>query len=127
MDTEPDKKLSDLKDRLDAGEYSVDPRAVADAILRRSRDAAIVRAELAHQQILGTARHAWIEQLGDAPDGRHTECSKPDSRRVASRNLTPGSPGMTRPIQVISRAGSACLSAVSTTLRALGGTHVHSS
>lgn len=124
METEPDKKLLDLKERLDSGEYAIDPRAVADAILRRSRDAALVRAELAQVRKV---------ELSQAPStrssnaGDHTACSNPARWPFASRKLTPGSPWATRPIQVIRSAGSACLTAASTTLRALGGAHVHSS
>lgn len=34
---EPDTKVEDLKQRIKRGEYTVDPRAVADAILQRAR------------------------------------------------------------------------------------------
>lgn len=126
MEPESDKKLSELKERLDSGEYAVDPRAVADAILRRSRDAALVRAELSQANALELTALPCL--VRPAPlDRDQTACSKPANRLVASEKLTPGSPWMTRPIQVIRRAGSACVTAASTTLRALSGAQVHSS
>ncbi len=127
METEPDKKLSDLKERLDSGEYSVDPRAVADAILRRSRDAALLRAALAQANSVELTAGLSVARPEGARGDRQTVCSNPASRLVASRKLTPASPWITRPIQVIRSAASACVTAASTSLRALGGAHVHSS
>lgn len=127
METEPDKKLSDLKERLDAGEYAVDPRAVAEAILRRSRDAALLRADLARAnslELTAGLSTACPEGAGGSPQ---TVCSNPASRPVASRKLTPAFPWITRPIQVIRSAASARVTAASTSLRALGDAHMHSS
>jgi hypothetical protein len=127
METEPDKKLSDLKDRLDAGEYAVDPQAVADAILRRSRDAALLRSELAGASSLKLSAGpsgGWPRSAGRRPQ---TVCSNPANRLVASRKLTPAVPRMTRPIQVIRSAASAWMTAASSSWRALGGAHTHSS
>lgn len=125
METEPDKKLSDLKERLDAGEYAIDPQAVADAILRRSRDAALLRAELTQADSVQFTAGPSIPEGAFAND--QTACSNPANRLVASRKLTPASPWITRPIQVIWSAASACVTALSTSLRALGGAHAHSS
>jgi hypothetical protein len=134
MEAEPDNKLTELKDRLDSGEYAIDPRAVADAILRRSRDAALVRAELARAHAIEFTADptvTWSSRplAGSAGQlkGGQTVCSNPVRRLVASTKFAPGSPWMTRPIQVIRSAGSACATAASTTLRALGGAHAHSS
>lgn len=76
---EPDTKVEDLKGRIARGEYTVDPRAVADAILRRARRGAT-----------------------------QTECSypaKPDGPGPpgASMKTAPGSPWLrvTWPIQAI--------------------------
>lgn len=127
MEPEPDNKLSDLKERLASGEYAVDPQAVADAILRRSRDAAVVRAELAQVRRLDLAAEPDGVLGSEQADGGQTECSNPAKGRLASGKQTPGSPWTTRPIQAIRTAGSTCLTAASTTLRALGGTQAHSS
>lgn len=127
MESEPDKKLSELKERLDSGEYAIDPRAVADAILRRSRDAALVRDELSRVNLVEVSGGPGIDWPDGPPDQIQVECSKPANRLVASRKLTPGSPWTTWPTQVIRSAGSACRTAASTTLRALGGVQMHNS
>jgi hypothetical protein len=40
MDEEHRSKVSDIKDQVRRGAYTVDPRAVADAILRRLQELA---------------------------------------------------------------------------------------
>lgn len=115
MDKESDKKLADLKERLDRGEYAVDPAAVADAILRRSRDMALLRTNV---------RQLRRDQ-GEAEEDQ-TRCSYPVSGLVASRKLTPGSPLTTRPIQVIRGLRAAVASAFSTTFRAPSGAQTQS-
>jgi hypothetical protein len=120
MDEKSDRKVTELKDRLDRGEYTVDPGAVADAILRRARDMAMLRE---HAQ-----RH--LMTLDDGAAEPHTACSYPDSSPspVASVNTTRGSSPSrgrrARPIHVI---GELAGNLASITLRAPGGAQTQSS
>ena len=100
MYTEREAKLVKLTAQIAAGNYHVDPHAVADAILRRLRAS-------------GTP---------PAPTDQK-ECSYPTSPPSTSAKTKPGGPSMTRPIQ-LSPARAAPSSA---SLRAVGGTHTHSS
>lgn len=127
MDDESDKKLTDLKERLDRGEYAVDPRAVADAILRRSRDMALLRAQFSEMRPGPRDPRGGSGGWGAGSFGDQNACSYPSSRLVASRKLTPGEPWMTRPIQVILALGSAFFTAASSMLHTLAGAHAHSS
>lgn len=80
-------KLTSIKSRVQQGEYRVDPRATAEAMLR------------------------WFTapsgpRRGDPPTydlrgGRRpqNECSNPDSGTSASMNTMPGGPSTTDPIQ----------------------------
>jgi hypothetical protein len=115
MEQEQDKKVAELKERLSRGEYAVDPSAVAEAILRRSRDMALLRAECLRVPVS-------LEETAQSA------CSKPVSGPAASVNVTPaGSPGVAwtaRPIQVMRTAAE---SFVEIALRAAGGTQTQSS
>ncbi len=79
MDEDREQKVAEIKQRVQRGEYRIDPDVVADAILRRLRELAAVRAER------------------DTPQN---ECSYPDRSPAASVNLTPAGPSRTRPIHV---------------------------
>ena len=74
MDEDRAQRVSEIKQRIRQGEYTVDPRAVADAILRRHVDFA----------------SQWDQK----------ECSYPDRSPDAPMKATPGGPRRTRPIQV---------------------------
>lgn len=65
-----------LKKRVSSGEYQVDPKAVADAIIRR-------RAHLA------------------LTEAAQNECSNPESARPESTNTASGGPVRTAPMKVI--------------------------
>lgn len=121
MDKPSDKRVEELKDRLDRGEYSVDPSAVADAILRRSRELARLRSEM--------RAGAGVELGGRAqvPVTDQSSCSNPRRSRWASMKVSPGSPWLTRPIQLIGTGVEALASAFSTVARALRGAQTQSS
>lgn len=96
--TEREARLSMLSAQIARGEYRVDARAVADAILRR-----VFMVEEARRD--------------------QNECSYPASSPSESANTMPAGPSMTRPIQ----ASPAFAAAASVSLRAVGGTHTQSS
>lgn len=127
MEDQADKKLADLKDRLDNGDYAIDPHAVADAILRRSRDMALLRAELGSTPSSRDRRGGPTGLAGGTSPTAQSVCSYPSRGLAASWKLTPGEPWMTRPIHVIRAFGSALATAASNTARALGGAQAHSS
>lgn len=79
MDEDREQKVAEIKERVERGEYRVDPDVVADAILRRLWELAAERAER------GTPQN---------------ECSYPNRSPAASVNLTPAGPSRTRPIHV---------------------------
>jgi Arc/MetJ-type ribon-helix-helix transcriptional regulator len=79
MDDDREQKVAEIKQRVERGEYRVDPDVVADAILRRLRKLAAERAERAEPQ---------------------NECSYPDRSPSASVKLTPAGPSRTRPTHV---------------------------
>ena len=97
MDQDREQKVAEIKQRVERGEYRVDPDVVADAILRRLREFAAARAKRVTPQ---------------------NECSYPDSSPAASVNLTPAGPSRTRPIHVSRIPSLAWL---------FGGTQTHSS
>jgi anti-sigma-28 factor FlgM len=47
MNQDGEKKVVEIKEKIERGEYRVDPLAVADAILRRLHELANARAESA--------------------------------------------------------------------------------
>jgi hypothetical protein len=104
-----DEHVAKLQGQIARGEYEVDPRAVAEAIITKLRLRALARARL---------------QQSPSAD---KECSKPDSDPSTSMNVTPVSPSTTRPIQVSpAPLGQAAL-AVSAAARAVGGIQAQSS
>lgn len=98
VNTEREARLSMLSAQIARGEYSVDPHLVADAILRR----VFVVAEAQPDQ---------------------SECSYPASSPSASAKTTPAGPSTMEPTQ----ARPLFVAAPSASLRAVGGTHTHSS
>ena len=127
MEHPADQKLADLKERLASGEYAIDPQAVADAILRRSRDLALLRAEMRATPSSNDPRSRPAGRPGGGSSTPYSTCSYPSRRLAASWKLAPGEPWMTRPIHVIRTLGSALATAASNTARALGGTQAQSS
>ncbi len=127
MEHPAEEKLADLKERLASGEYAIDPQAVADAILRRSRDVALVRAEMRATPSSNGPRSGPTGLPGGGSSTPHSTCSYPSRGLAASWKLAPGEPWMTRPIHVIRTLGSALATAASNTARALGGAQAHSS
>ena len=99
------QKLGTLRERLARGEYDVDPVAVADAILRRWRELALV---------------------GEQREGQ-SECSNPASEPPASVKRAAGRPARTRPIQVIRTASFVLANFASISLRPRGGMQTQSS
>ena len=121
MEENADKKIAELKDRLENGEYAVDPTAVADAILRRSRDLALLKAQL----------RASGDEPGNPPAQR--ECSYPIKPDVPFRlgahpsKRSSGDPATTRPIQVIRSLPGRLASFASIPPQAPGGAQAQSS
>jgi Anti-sigma-28 factor, FlgM len=101
MNENREEKMAGIKDRVERGEYNVDPAAVADAVLRR----------------------IWYPQAALDPwPGTQNECSYPDSCSPEGPKLTPASPAITEPIHV-RPALSPSLRAIVAGLRSLvGGT-----
>jgi hypothetical protein len=133
MDKEADKNVADskrrvdeLKDRLDRGDYAVDPAAVAEAILRRSRDHALVRAASRNGfAAFELTEEDWPESAA-GPD--QNACSYPRRGETASVKVTRGwSVFTTRPIQAIGAAGSTLARRVSIIARAAGAAQMQSS
>ena len=99
MQEDRKKKIESLKERVRASDYQVDPRAVADAIIRR-------RVHLA---------------LLASPEPQNG-CSNPDSSASESTNLTVAGPALTEPINVTSALGSRRARRLRRLRLALGGT-----
>jgi Anti-sigma-28 factor, FlgM len=100
MEENQAEKMAGIKERVERGDYSVDPAAVADAILRR------------------------IGFPHPAPDtwrSTQKECSYPDSCSPDGPKLTPASPRRTEPIQVRSTVPPSFRSVVSGLRSAAGG------
>ena len=78
MDGEREMRMTELRQRVAQGDYTVDPGVVADAILRRARERAVERAAF------------------------HKECSYPEipTSPSASTKTAPGGPDTTRPTGV---------------------------
>jgi Anti-sigma-28 factor, FlgM len=119
MNKDREDKMGHLKQQIEAGEYRVDPTAVADAIVRRLRDVAAARGEIVRQ-----TEHA------ERADGKHgqNKCSYPTSSPSASVNTTPAGPSTTDPITVRSNPRRSWFDAVfAGFLHTLAGTQAHSS
>src|SRR5436853_60865 len=93
MDENQQKKLSEIKDMVERGEYHVDPGLIADAIARRVRQRATARAERPRGE-------RDPRRPGREPP--QSECSYPDNVPSASVKTRPGGPSTTRPIHVSS-------------------------
>ena len=109
-------KMGELKQQIEAGEYLVDPNAVADAIVRRLRDAAAGRSDV-------------VRRVGRAERLRgncQNECSYPTSSPSPSVKTTPAGPSTTEPIRVRSRR-SWFDGVIAGFVHTLAGTHAHSS
>ena len=116
MEEQLDKKLAKLRDQLERGDYVVDPNAVAEAILKRWREMAALRAAIAGGVTPG------------GPTTPQSECSYPASGSdAASRNRAPARPSATRPIQVRRAVRSAVAKASAIVPRAAGGAQIQSS
>ncbi len=107
--------MTQIKEQIERGEYTVDPGAVAAAVLARLYELAGARSEAAVSQARGRS--------GEDPG--QMECSYPDRPSGASRKWMLALPLRTRPIQV--RAVPPSASSLSASARALGGRHTHSS
>jgi hypothetical protein len=114
---EDGEKVAEIKNKVAQGEYRVDPREVADAVLRRVRELAAARRE----------RVRADERQLAARYAPQIECSYPESRPSASGNVTLGGPSSTRPIQVRRSLIARLAHARSIASRALAGTHTQSS
>ena len=51
------KKVADMRDKIEQGDYMVEPAAVAEAILRRLRELAVARAERVRSE-----DRAWVAE-----------------------------------------------------------------
>jgi hypothetical protein len=85
MNEVSEQRVAEIKQRIERGEYRVDPQAVADAILQRVRE----------RTAASSVR---------APDRRpQNECSYPERDPEASLKVTPWGPSVTRPTHVSRR------------------------
>lgn len=118
MDESREKKVTEIKDRIERGEYQVDPVAVAGAILQRLRDAAVAHADQTSER-----------RARGGPDGSvaQSECSYPESRASSLPKLTAGVPATTRPIQVREALLLLLDRVFSISPRATGAAQTHSS
>ncbi len=116
MEADPEK-VADMRDRIEQGEYQVEPQAVADAILRHLNELALAR-----QEHVGSSERAW-QRAWDV----QTECSYPESEPRASGKTTPGGPATTRPTTVKPTVMARLANVVSTTLSPDAGTQAQSS
>ncbi len=116
MDEDP-KKVADMREQINQGEYRVDPTAVADAILRRLGEVAAARAEHVAPDERALARRRDVQMA----------CSNPERGPVAPRNTTPGGPATTRPTTVKPTVIERLANVVSTTLNPDPGTQAQSS
>lgn len=118
MNKDREDKMGELKQQIEAGEYLVDPTAVADAIVRRLRDAA--------------AEHTGIVRRNDRADrlrgNGQNACSYPTSSPSPSVNTTPACPSTTSPMKVRSGLRRSWFEGViAGFVHTLAGTHAHSS
>jgi hypothetical protein len=111
-------KMGELKQQIEAGEYRVDPSAVADAIVRRLRD--------------GATGHTGVVRRNDRAERRRgngqNACSYPTSSSGPSVNTTPAGPSTTEPMKVRSTPRRSWFDGViAGFLHTLAGTHAQSS
>jgi hypothetical protein len=117
MDENQQNKLSQIKEMIKRGEYQVDPRAVAEALLRRLYEDPAALDDLRSAKKLSRC----------AQPSRQRRCSKPDSSPEASVKVTAGSPSRTRPTHVIPAPGVTVRRLVSIVPRELGAAQTQSS
>lgn len=101
MNDEHDEKLKELGERIARGEYEIDPRAVADAMLRRPGLAQIIGA--APFQVVVRAPDELRELARrDEAEAAQDKCSYPaSSTPPESVNVSLGGPESTCPTHVI--------------------------
>src|ERR1700754_4553317 len=90
MNKDREDKMGELKQQIEAGEYLVDPTAVADAIVRRLRDAATGHA--------GTVRRK--DRAERRRGNGQNACSYPTSSLGPSVKTPPAGPPTTEPMKV---------------------------
>jgi hypothetical protein len=113
-----EEKMGELKQQIEAGEYRVDPTAVADAIVRRLRDSA--------------TGHTGVVRRNDRADRRRgngqNACSYPTSPPAPSVNTMPAGPSTTEPMKVRSTPRRSWFDGViEGFVHTLAGRHAHSS
>ena len=118
MNKDREDKMGELKQQIEAGEYLVDPTAVADAIVRRLRDAA--------------TGHAGTVRRNDRAERRRgngqNACSYPTSSPEPSVKTTPAGPPTTEPMKVRSTPRRSWFDGViAGFVHTLAGTHAQSS
>lgn len=106
------RELSGLRERITRGQYEVDARAVAEAIVRRAWGA----------MPADGGRQPAADAAGDA----QSACSYPDSSSSPT-NVTAGDPSETEPTQVRGAALSQRRLSASAKSWALRGIQAHSS
>jgi Anti-sigma-28 factor, FlgM len=118
MNKDREEKMGELKQQIEAGEYRVDPAAVADAIVRRLRDVAVGRTEM-------VTRTDRVERLHG---NGQSKCSYPTSSPSLSTKTTPAGPSTTDPITVRSKPRRSWFDGViAGFVHTLAGTQAHSS
>lgn len=113
MDDQRQMELSGLRDRIAGGQYEIDARAVADAIVRRA------------QGIVPMARE--LEPVPVATGEAQSACSYPDSPPSEPANVTAGDPAATTPTHVRPAPLSHRRLSASARARALRGIQAQSS
>jgi hypothetical protein len=102
MEKGREMRLQELKERVERGDYAVEDRLVAEAIIERLRR---------------------VRECRDDSGTAQSECSYPDSVAVPAPKSIPGSPGTTRPTHVRDKLAAAAGSLA----RVLGGMQTTSS
>ena len=118
MNKDREDKMGELKQQIEAGEYRVDPTAVADAIVRRLREPA--------------TRRSPAVRRSDRPERRRgngqTACSYPPSSTGPSVKTPPAGPSTTEPMKVRSTPRRSWFEGViEGFVHTLAGRHAHSS
>ena len=118
MNKDREDKMGELKQQIEAGEYRVDPTAVADAIVRRLREAATGHSPAARRSDRAERRRG---------NGQNA-CSYPPSSPEPSVKTTPAGPSTTEPMKVRSTPRRSWFEGViEGFVHTLAGRHAHSS